>query len=80
MKFNIIAVILGIFLIGCQVYYPSEVDINNEAGDRVMVDISKNNTKVDITIKEIPRKLTVYSLIKPEPQFTAIFALQTSTE
>lgn len=54
---------IGIFLIsGCSKYYPSEVRITNQAYERVLVDISKDNTQVNISIQEKPRELIQYQL------------------
>lgn len=59
---------IGVLLIGgCSSYYPSEIRIDNQAGERVLVDISKNNTKVDITIQEKPRELVEYYLKGDQP-------------
>ena len=50
-----------IFISGCSTYYPSEIRVDNQANERVLVDISKNNTQVDITIQEKPRELIEYT-------------------
>ena len=60
---TIIFIGIVMFLIsGCSTYYPSEVIVDNLVQDRVNVEISKNNTRVDITISEKPRGLIKYQL------------------
>lgn len=51
---------LIVFISGCNVYTPSEINIDNQAPERIEVGISEDNTQINISIMEKPRELVKY--------------------
>lgn len=56
---------LSLLLVGCTTnrYYPTDVNVEVSNPETMKVDISKDNTQVNISVQEEPRELVVYRTV-----------------